>query len=415
MQERDVPVAIIGGGLSGLYAAFLLEQKGIDYVLLEARDRLGGRILAAKYPADIASNNITSNNLDTDNVDTDNQKVEMRFDLGPSWFWPDYQPQLSQLIDTLNLTRFNQFEDGEMMVEHTASQPPIRTQGYKSAPPSMRLIGGMTSLVEALYARLNPTRVMTRQVVERLTKTDQFIEIHSKPNVEQGTASQRIIYRAQHVLLALPPRLAANIMFEPVLPPDLINEWQGTATWMAPHAKYIAVYDTAFWREHGLSGSARSAVGPLTEIHDASSSDISSATGNGALFGFFGVSAHVRQSVSESELKAHCRAQLLRLFGVQADTPSAEYIKDWAQDSWTALPADIDDSVNGQHAVAPTAKPNTGVWQNCLTGSASEWSSAFPGYIAGAIDAADKAMQGLPESVLATSALVSSPHRTLDE
>ena len=37
-------IAIIGGGLSGLYAAALLEQHGIqDYVLLEARETFGGR------------------------------------------------------------------------------------------------------------------------------------------------------------------------------------------------------------------------------------------------------------------------------------------------------------------------------------------------------------------------------------
>ena len=51
MQKVDttsVPVAIIGGGLSGLYAAYLLEQKSIDYILLEARDTLGGRILGSK-------------------------------------------------------------------------------------------------------------------------------------------------------------------------------------------------------------------------------------------------------------------------------------------------------------------------------------------------------------------------------
>lgn len=35
-------VAILGGGLSGLYAAYLLEQQGIqDYILLEARDMDG--------------------------------------------------------------------------------------------------------------------------------------------------------------------------------------------------------------------------------------------------------------------------------------------------------------------------------------------------------------------------------------
>ncbi|MCW4150276.1 NAD(P)-binding protein [Halomonas sp. 18H] len=36
-------IAIVGAGLAGLYAAFLLEQRGItDYVVLEARERVGG-------------------------------------------------------------------------------------------------------------------------------------------------------------------------------------------------------------------------------------------------------------------------------------------------------------------------------------------------------------------------------------
>jgi monoamine oxidase len=45
---QTVSVAIIGGGLSGLYAAYLLEKKGVDYVLLEARPTLGGRIVTAR-------------------------------------------------------------------------------------------------------------------------------------------------------------------------------------------------------------------------------------------------------------------------------------------------------------------------------------------------------------------------------
>ena len=376
---QNLPIVIIGGGLSGLYAAFLLEQRGIDYILLEARDRLGGRIAVAKSSVD---QNASSQSVD-------HEKSNDGFDLGPSWFWPEYQPQLSSLIETLNLPRFAQFEDGDMMVERAANELPIRTQGYQSSPPSMRLVGGMASLIDALYARLNPTRIITGQIVKRVIKTERCISIESESSAEQMTAGQITTYHAQHVLLALPPRLAAsNIKFEPTLPQDLVAELQETATWMAPHAKYVAVYDSPFWRNQGLSGSARSAVGPLTEIHDASLVE-----GEGALFGFFGVPAHIRQSVSESELKAHCRAQLVRLFGAQAETPTAEYLKDWAQDSLTATPADA--SGAGQHAVAPNAKPNTGAWQNCLTGSASEWSDAFPGYIAGAIDAAYKAVQGL--------------------
>ena len=376
---QNLPIAIIGGGLSGLYAAFLLEQRGIDYILLEARDRLGGRIAVAKSSVD---QNASSQSVE-------NKKSNDGFDLGPSWFWPEYQPQLSSLIEMLNLPRFAQFEDGDMMVERAANELPIRTQGYQSSPPSMRLVGGMAALIDALYARLNPTRIITGQIVKRVIKTERCINIESECSSEQMTAGQITTYHAQHVLLALPPRLAAsNIKFEPDLPQPLITKWQETATWMAPHAKYVAVYESPFWRNQELSGSARSAVGPLTEIHDASLVE-----GEGALFGFFGVPAHVRQSVSESELKAHCRAQLVRLFGAQAETPTAEYLKDWAQDSLTATPADA--SGAGQHAGAPIAKPNTGVWQDCLTGSASEWSESFSGYIAGAIDAAHKAVQGL--------------------
>ncbi|CAM3419855.1 hypothetical protein GCM10016272_01960 [Psychrobacter glaciei] len=381
---QDVPIVIVGGGLSGLYAAFLLEQKGIDYILIEARDRLGGRITVA--------NSSVAQNASSQSID--HKKSNDGFDLGPSWFWPEYQSQLSDLIEALDLPRFAQFEEGDMMVERAANELPIRTQGYKSSPPSMRLVGGMTALTDALYARLDAKRVITDQIVKRLTKTGQHIEIEVECGSEHINAGQIITYRAQHVLLALPPRLAGNnIVFEPALPQNLAIEWQETATWMAPHAKYVAVYDSPFWRNQGLSGAARSAIGPLTEIHDASLIE-----GEGAVFGFFGVPVEVRQSVSERELKAHCRAQMVRLFGTQANTPTAEYIKDWAQDPFTAMPADA--SGAGQHAVAPASKPAAGVWQDSLTGCGSEWSAQFPGYVAGAIDAANRAVQGLPNVVL---------------
>jgi len=381
---QDIPVVIVGGGLSGLYAAFLLEQKGIAYRLLEARDTFGGRIEVAKYSDAHATNNST---------DIDQAESSAAFDLGPSWFWPDYQTQLSTLIESLDLSRFAQFEAGDMMVERAANQPPVRMQGYKSAPPSMRLVGGMAALIEALYARLDASCIMTSQTVKQLNRTPQHIEVQSEDTSGHLTGHVTT-FRAQHVLLALPPRLVeGRIVFQPALPQDLSEQWRETATWMAPHAKYVAVYESPFWRDSGLSGAARSAIGPLTEIHDASTLE-----GDGALFGFFGVPAQVRQSVSDTVLKEHCRAQLVRLLGEQASTPKAEYLKDWAKDPLTAMPADA--SGNGQHAVAPPSKPKTGVWQDCLTGCGSEWSAQFPGYVAGAIDAATVAVQSLPATIL---------------
>ena len=375
---QTVSVAIIGGGLSGLYAAYLLEKKGVDYVLLEARPTLGGRIVTAR-----ATDPNTAQITDSTSG----------FDLGPSWFWPEYQQQLARLIDELQLESFAQFEEGDMLVERSPNEPAMRTHGYKSAPPSMRLKGGMATLIDALYQRLDATRILTNQKVCQLHNTGHYIEITSEDESGQVAACQTQQWQAQHVLLALPPRLAeATIIFEPALPTNLKTQWRGTATWMAPHAKYLAVYDNPFWQQQGLSGSARSGQGPMVEIHDASVVD-----GNGALFGFIGVSAAARQTVSADVLKAHCRAQLVRLFGAQAESPQAEYLKDWAQEPFTATAADANS--DGQHATAPISKALSGVWANSLSGIGSEWSAQFPGYIAGAIDAASIGVKNLPESI----------------
>ena len=44
----ETKIAIIGGGLAGLYAAYRLRQLGIAFDLFEARNRLGGRILSTE-------------------------------------------------------------------------------------------------------------------------------------------------------------------------------------------------------------------------------------------------------------------------------------------------------------------------------------------------------------------------------
>ena len=371
---RDADILIVGGGLSGLYAAWRLQQQGIDWRLIEARDTLGGRILSVPAAAAAQAPKTAGTREQTD-----------RFDLGPSWFWPGYQHQLDRLVQQLGLERFEQHENGDMMVEHSPHAPPVRMPGYVNSPPSMRLLGGMGSLIDALQQRLDSSRIVTGQAVRHLHCTDARLEIDSED------ASGRVTnWRASQVLLAVPPRLVVErIAFTPALPASLAQAWQATATWMAPHAKYFALYDRPFWREQGLSGEARSTCGPLGEIHDASLPG-----GSAALFGFFGIPARLRQSVAEEVLRSHCRAQLARLFGPQAVQPMAELFKDWAVDGHTATVADGEGAA--QHPQAPALGAATGPWVGRLTGIGSEWSSQFPGYVAGAIDAASRGLETLP-------------------
>ncbi|HEY8570354.1 flavin monoamine oxidase family protein [Microbulbifer sp.] len=363
---RSADIAIVGGGLSGLYTAYRLEQMGVkEYLLIEARDALGGRIESTP---------------EFSPGDSD------RFDLGPTWFWPDLQPQLDRLVHDLALERFAQFEEGDMLVERAQGEPPLRTRGYINTPTSMRLAGGMSSLINALGHRVDVSRIMTGHTVHTLNIAGRYVEILCEDS--SGHTSR---VRARHILLAVPPRLLVErIGFTPPLPQSLSEQWRATATWMAPHAKYIAIYERPFWREHGLSGEARSAIGPLNEIHDAST-----PYSSGALFGFFGVPAQIRSTVPEEILLSHCRKQLARLFGPQAATPKAEFIKDWAMETHTASAADL--IATGDHSRAPVNTPTSGPWHSKITGIASEWSPQFPGYVAGAIDAVDLGIRALPK------------------
>ncbi|WP_343712909.1 FAD-dependent oxidoreductase [Inquilinus sp.] len=270
-----------------------------------------------------------------------------------------------------------------MLVEQFASERPARMRGYVEAG-SMRLLGGMRALIDALYDRLDPTKVLAERRVGSLQIVDGKVRVTAEDF--SGAVQTRSVER---VLLALPPRLAeATIRFDPILPRELAHQWQNTATWMAPHAKYVAIYDTPFWREHGLSGEARSGRGPLAEIHDASMPG-----GKAALFGFFGIPAQVRSRVSPEVLRAHCRAQLVRLFGEEAANPIGESVKDWANDPFTAT--DLDMNAGAEHSRSPEATAKSGAWFGLLHGIASEWSTQYPGYLAGAIEAADNGLRSL--------------------
>ncbi len=357
MSEQRV--AIVGAGLAGLYAAHRLREAGVDFVVIEARDRLGGRILT---------------------VDETGTPCDDGFDLGPSWYWPHAQPALGELVAELGLASFAQSSDGDVLFERMSREAVQRYRGAVQEQQSMRLVGGSAALVHALARDLPRDKIILGGRVAAMELTG--IGVALTIRLASGEPKQLDVSR---VIAALPPRLLeASVTFTPAQQVATAKRWRATPTWMAPHAKFLALYDRPFWRDAKLSGTAQSMVGPLVEIHDATT-----ASGAAALFGFIGVDAEQRAALGEPTLTRACIDQLARIFGADASKPRATLIKDWAADPLTATAAD---RAAGGHIVPDNVAWVSGPWSERLVLAGSETSASEPGYLAGAVAAAKRAV-----------------------
>ncbi|AZV76925.1 FAD-dependent oxidoreductase [Parasedimentitalea marina] len=342
---------IIGGGLAGLNLASQLAEQQQDFLLVEARDRLGGRILTEHVGGGA-------------------------FDLGPAWFWPG-QPRMAKLVDRLGLTRFDQSYQGDLLFE-TEQGHVQRGQGFASMQGAYRLKGGLGALIAKLAGAIPEGRLL---------RSTPIIALERRPEGITAIEGNGQAILAQRVVLALPLRIADQIDFSPSLPAQAHNAMKSVATWMAGHAKVVAVYEKSFWTEAGLSGDAMSHHGPMVEIHDASPAQ----GGPYALFGFIGVPP--RSRLDEHELRQRIQAQFVRMFGPDAADPVALLIKDWAFDPLTATSADQVPLQSHPEYGMPHALSD--VWQGDLIFSGTEVAPQFGGYLEGALEAAENALTSL--------------------
>ncbi|WP_185959489.1 flavin monoamine oxidase family protein [Planococcus salinarum] len=360
------PIVIIGAGLSGLHTASLLTEQGIACRVLEARDRIGGRVLS---------------------IDDPDRAESKQFDLGPTWFWPQYEKIIGGLVDRLNLETFDQYTDGAMVSERSLNGPLQRlVLPEGSMERSRRFTGGVQSLIDAVEKTLQPGTVELGKRVTAI-RLDQAGAIRIETKLINGKKEE---VSASAVILALPPRIVAqHIEFSPSLPAEVMTDLHNKPTWMAGQAKVVAVYERPFWRDAGLSGFATSWVGPLQEIHDASP-----VQGPGALFGFFGMQAAMRHELGEDELKGMVIEQLVRLFGPDAKNVRSIFYKDWSSDAETAVK---DDSIPLRDFPAYGKPPQAGIWEDKILFAGTESSPQFGGHLEGAIYSAEQAVVRITE------------------
>lgn len=385
----NADVVVIGAGISGIHAARRLIDEGANVLLLEARERVGGRMATSTFNGEL-------------------------YDVGAHWV-PSYATQLRSLLSELNIPLHQQFHAGQ-----SAFVINKRTHVFKQHAPWLtpwvalevnqiyrklnKLVARMQvtnshfqtymnqtdrlsfgawlhqqcrhnatiSIFETLckisfYAMpdeislfyvvdqvnshkdaqtlfnmrptLNQERIPggTQRIAEQLAKQIQQQVLVDTPILAIRQDNDSVIaysrgnsFRARYAIMAIPPAVAEQIYFEPTLPAARDTLHQRVLMGRAISATIC--FDYPFWRENGKSGVYISNEGPATLVHD-----VSPASGTeGALACLIsGNDATHWGAQPKSERLRALVAQLQPWFGDEITAYRGLIERDWNTERWS--------------------------------------------------------------------------------
>ncbi len=344
-------IIVVGAGLSGLATAYYLKKHGIDCKILEAQDRIGGRIHT------IFGSNQTP------------------MEMGATWFGQQHR-ELLYLLYALSLPYYEQHNDGISLFESFSFEAPQPYTLPEGASSAFRIKGGSSTLVETLAEAIGKENVILNTTITLVEDAGNYIKL-------LDTSGK--YWNCKILIFALPPRLVVNkILFHPALPQALTSCMQHTQTWMSGSIKFSAEYVVPFWRNSGYSGNVFSQSGLAGEIYDHCNYEYNRF----ALKGFLNSSA---LNYTPKKSKQKVLQQLLRYFGAEALQPLSYHDKIWndpfiANEKETFLPPH---NRNGDPLYFNK------YYNNKLYFSGSETSVHHGGYMDGAVASARRVVADL--------------------
>ena len=133
MERIDCDVVIVGAGASGLTAATRLKHAGRSVVVLEARDRVGGRLW-------------------TDDIDG------AMLEIGGQWVSPD-QDALIETLDDLGLETYPRYREGvNIYIGPDGEQKRFEGEIFPVPPATEQEIVTLIDKLDALVAEIDPDR-----------------------------------------------------------------------------------------------------------------------------------------------------------------------------------------------------------------------------------------------------------------
>lgn len=272
MRTIESDITIIGGGLTGLAIAYYLRETNKSVSIVEARERLGGRI-HTYYKKGFPSK-----------------------EMGATWLGKSHV-YLIRLLQELNINVFIQELGNTAIYEPISTSPHQLVSLPPNNDPSYRIEGGTSQLIEKLASQLNKEQIHTGQIVKSIEENKEGISIKCN----------NINFQSSIVISTLPPYLfTKTISTSPELPTDVIKVANKTHTWMGESIKVALSYVKPFWKERNTSGTIFSNVGPIPEMYDHSNIEGTSFALKGFLNGsYFSVSKEKRLEIILRQLNKY--------------------------------------------------------------------------------------------------------------
>ena len=443
-RRLEADVIVVGAGISGLIAARTLLAAGLTPLILEADDRIGGRILTEEalpgLPVELGAQWIG---------DTHHRMFALAAELGVQTY-PQYeQGETSYDLVGSGVLRENAFHarfrdelaDLERVFrrldELAAEVPPeapwlaphaaewdavtagawydaqglspvartlleICTVGILAVPTvevsflhllfTIQTCGVTAELFAESEGGAQTTRFVggTAEIPKRLAAmvADHLVLESPVQLIEHTTDSVTVHCRGgvfatgRRVIVAISPTLAGRIMYDPPLPGtrDQLTQRMPNGSAM----KAFFVYDEPFWRADGLNGQLISDVGPARMSNDS----CLPGDDHGVILLFLeGEQARTYGRLPQADRRAALTAEVVRHFGARAGRPEFYVDGEWSDRQWTrgcynANMGPLVWTTYGQELAAPIGSIH---WAS--TDTATFWSA----YMEGAVEAGERA------------------------
>ncbi|WP_431234129.1 flavin monoamine oxidase family protein [Mycolicibacterium psychrotolerans] len=444
--QIDADVVIVGAGLSGMIAARTVLAAGLTPVVLEADERVGGRILTEEVipglPVELGAQWIG---------DTHERMFRLAAELGVETYPQFDEGETSYDLVGSGVLRESEFHArfaGELTelervlrrLDELATEVPVDapwsapqaaewdsitagawydaqglspvartlveicTVGILAVPTAevsflhllftIQTCGVTSELFAESEGGAQTTRFVggTGEIPRRLaaliadhimlTVPVQLIE-HSADGVSVHCRGG-VIARGRRVIVAISPTLAGRIMYDPPLPGmrDQLTQRLPNGSAM----KAFFVYDEPFWRTDGFNGQLISDVGPARMSNDT----CIPGDDHGVILMFLeGEQARTFGRLPEDERRATLTAELVRHYGGKAAHPEFYVDGEWSDRQWTRGCYNANLGPHVWTAYGPALSAPIGVIHWASTDTATYWSA----YMEGAVDAGERAAQ----------------------